>query len=132
MTQTAIRWGRVALGGVLGELLLIVAVIPVAVVGGGDTALAIVAVAGSFLAFVPVAWWLGRSLPRPAVHGTLMGALGAAIYITLSVIGRVVNPDAPAVPLVYYAGHALKLAGGAAGGWLARRAGRAPAAAGAG
>jgi hypothetical protein len=127
MTNTSIRWGRVSLGGVLAELILIVAVIPIYAMGGNETAITAVGVGGSFLVFLPVAWWLARPLPRPILHGMMMGAAAAAIYMTMSVVGRLFVPDTPPVPLIYYVGHALKLAGGAVGGWLAGRAARTPA-----
>ena len=115
------RWGRIVLGGFLAELILIVLVIPVRFGGGSDQALTIVAVAGSYVVFVPVAWWLGRSLTRPVLHGALMGAAAAAIYIVLAVVGRQFNPTAPPMPFIYYVAHVLKIAGGTTGGWLAQR-----------
>lgn len=121
MATSSLRWGRIALGGFLAEVILFAAVIPVSLAGGGDTAITVVAVAGSFLVFVPVAWWLAGSLSRPVLHGALIGAAGAAIYQALAVVGQQFDPNAPSVPFIYYVGHALKLAGGATGGWLARR-----------
>ena len=122
MTTTSLRWGRIALGGFLGELLLILAVIPMRFAGSSEDAVTVLAVAGSFVAFVLVAWWLTRSLTRRVMHGLLMGAFGAAIYLVLQVLGQLFAPEPPEIPLIYYAGHALKLAGGAVGGWLAQRA----------
>ena len=121
MATTRLRWGRILLGGLLGELILIAAVIPIYATGGSQTAVTALGVGGSFVAFVPVAWWLGRGLARPILHGALMGAVGAAIYMTAGVVGQLFVEDAPAVPLIYYLGHALKLAGGSVGGWLAGR-----------
>jgi hypothetical protein len=115
------RWGRIVLGGFLAELILIVFVIPVRAAGGSDQTVTVIAVAGSFVVFVPVAWWLGRSLARPVLHGALMGAVAAAIYTLLAVVGRYFQPDAPPQPFIYYVAHVLKIAGGATGGWLARR-----------
>jgi hypothetical protein len=115
-------WGRIVLGGFLAEVILIAAVIPMRLAGSGEVAITVLAVAGSFAVFVPVAWWLARSVARPVLHGVLMGATAAAIYLVLQVLQQQFDPNAPAVPLIYYAGHALKLAGGATGGWLARRA----------
>jgi len=120
--MSSLRWGRIVLGGVLAECLLIVVIIPIRMAGGSEDAVTNVAVAGSFLAFVPIAWWLGRSLPRPVLHGVLMGATAAALYILLGVVGRFFVPDAPPTPFAYYVAHVLKLAGGAVGGWLALRA----------
>jgi len=121
MTRTSLRWGRIVLGGFLAELLLIVAVIPVRAAGGGEDAVTMLAVFGSFLAFVPVAWWLGRRLGRPVLHGVLMGAFAAAVYTALFFAGQLFDPTVPAMPLLYYVAHVMKLAGGALGGWLAQR-----------
>ena len=109
------------LGGFLAELLLIVAVIPLRAAGAGEGALTTLAVVGSFVAFVPVAWWLGRRLERPVLHGVLMGAFAAVVYTVLFFIGRMFNPTVPAMPLLYYVAHVMKLAGGAVGGWLVQR-----------
>ena len=122
MAQLSLRWGRIVLGGFLAELLLIIAVIPVYASQGGQTALNIVAVAGSFAAFIPVAWWLGRTIARPMLHGVLMGAFAAAVYTLMFVVGRQFDPSTPPMPAIYYVAHLLKLAGGAMGGWLATRA----------
>ena len=118
MGAGSIRWGRVVLGGFLAELILVVLVIPIRVLGGPESAVTLVAVAGSFFVFVPVAWWLCRSLARPVLHGALMGAAAALIYTLLAAIGQFA-PDAQPVPLIYYVAHVLKIAGGAAGGWFA-------------
>jgi hypothetical protein len=119
--RPSLRWGRIALGGFLAELLLIVAVIPLQLAGSGQGALTTLAVAGSFVVFIPVAWWLGRRLAQPVLHGVLMGAFAAAVYTLLYVAGQMFDPSVPPMPLLYYVAHALKLAGGAVGGWLAQR-----------
>ena len=120
-TTSSLHWGRIALGGLLPELALLLAVIPMRMAGSGDDAVNVVAMAGSFLLFVPVAWWLGRSLPRPILHGVLMGVVATAIYLVLQMLATMFAPEPPVVPWFYYVGHALKLAGGALGGWLAAR-----------
>lgn len=120
-TSSSLRWGRIVLGGFLGELILIALVIPLRAMGAGETAITGLAVGGSFVAFVPVAWWLARPLARPVLQGALMGAAAAVMYTLLSVAGQLFVPDAPAIPLIYYVAHVLKLAGGATGGWLAQR-----------
>ena len=121
MATSSLRWGRIVLGGFLAELILVVVTMPIQLAGGGDTPLTAAAVTGSFVVFVPVAWWLGRSLPRPIAHGVLMGAFAAAIYTALALAGRWFVPSAPPTPFIYYVAHVLKLAGGATGGWLAQR-----------
>ena len=115
------RWGRIVLGGFLAELVLFVPVIVANIAGGGERAITIIAVAGSYVVFVPVTWWMCRSLQRPLLHGALMGAAAAAIYTLLFLGGRYFQPDAPPMPFIYYVAHVLKIAGGATGGWLARR-----------
>jgi hypothetical protein len=121
MATSGLRWGRIALGGFLAELLLVVLVIPLQAGGASQAAITTLALAGSFAALVLVAWWLGRTLERPVLHGVLMGAAAAAIYLGLQVVAQVLSPEPPAVPLIYYLAHVLKLAGGASGGWLAGR-----------
>ena len=122
MAPGSLRWGRIVGGGVLAECILIVVVIPMRMAGASEAAITNVAVAGSFLAFVPVAWWLGRSIARPVRHGVLMGLTAAAFYTVLAVVAQQFVADAPPMPFIYYVAHALKLAGGGAGGWLAQRA----------
>jgi len=121
MANTSLRWGRIVLGGILAEMLLMIAVVVVQAAGGGEDAVTITAVVGSFVAFVPVAWWLGRRLPQPLLHGVVMGAFADVVYTVLFVIGRMFNPTIPAMPLLYYVAHVMKLAGGAVGGWLVQR-----------
>jgi hypothetical protein len=123
MANSSLRWGRIVLGAILAELLLIIAVIPIFATGASESVLTTVAVAGSFIVLVPIAWWLARPTSTPVLHGILMGAVAALIYTLLGVVGRLFNPDAPPTPLIYYVGHLLKLAGGATGGWLSTRAG---------
>ena len=109
------------LGAFLAELVLIVFVIPIRAFGGPESAVTVVAVAGSFFVFVPVAWWLFRSVANPVLHGALMGIAAALMYTLLGLIGQFFVPDAPPTPLIYYVAHVLKVAGGAAGGWFALR-----------
>jgi hypothetical protein len=119
MAASSIRWGRIVLGGLLAELILVVCVIPIRTFGGPESAVTFIAVAGSFVVFVPVAWWLGRPLSNPVLHGALMGAAAATMYTVLAIVGQYFAPDAQPIPFIYYVAHALKIAGGAVGGWFA-------------
>src|SRR4249920_1297630 len=119
--SSTLRWGRIVLGGFLAELILFVPVIAANFAGGGERTITVVAVAGSYIVFVPVTWWMSRRLERPVLHGALMGAAAAAIYMLLAVAGRYFQPTAPPMPFIYYVAHVLKIAGGATGGWLAQR-----------
>ena len=121
MGAEAIRWGRVVLGAFLAELILVVFVIPIRALGGPESAVTVLAVAGSFFVFVPVAWWLFRSARKPVLHGALMGVAAALMYTLLALAAQYFAPDSPPIPLIYYVAHALKVAGGAAGGWFALR-----------
>jgi hypothetical protein len=122
MATTSLRWGRIVLGGFLAELILFLPVIAANIAGGGQRAITVIAVAGSYVVFVPVTWWMSRRLARPVLHGALMGAAAAAIYTLIGVVGRYFQPNAPPTPFIYYVAHVLKIAGGATGGWLAQRA----------
>ena len=124
MATSSLRWGRIVLGGFLAEMILMVVVIPMRLLGSGDGPITAVAVAGSYVVFVPVAMLLTRSLTRPVLHGVLMAAAAVAIYLVLQTLQQNFDPNAPGVPLVYYLAHMLKLAGGATGGWLAQRRSR--------
>src|SRR5258707_1180725 len=102
MATSSLRWGRIVLGGVLAELILVVFVIPINLAGGGERAITTVAVAGSYVVFVPVAWWLSRALPRPILHGALMGVLVAAGWSwRVSGQARTGAPVAADVAVVY-------------------------------
>ena len=122
MNASSLHWRPVLVGGFLAETILIVAVIPMRMVNIPESALTMFALIGSFIVFVPVAWKLCRPLARPILHGVLMGAFAAAIYLFLVAVHHMFDSNAPPVPLTYYVAHGLKLASGAAGGWLARRA----------
>ena len=119
--MSTLRWGRIVLGGFLAELILIVLVIPLYATGSGQTPITVLAVGGSFIVVLAMAWGLCRSVARPILHGVLMGAAAVVIYQSVVVLGQLFAPDAPPIPLIYYVAHALKLAGGAVGGWLAQR-----------
>ena len=121
MGAASIRWGRVVLGAFLAELVLVVFVIPIRALGGPESAVTVVAVAGSFFVFVPVAWWLFRSAATPVLHGALMGVAAVLLYTLLTFVGQYFAPDSPPIPFIYYVAHVLKVAGGAAGGWFALR-----------
>lgn len=121
MSTSSLRWGRIVLGGFIAELILIAAVIPMRALGSSESAITVLAVAGSFVVFVPVAWWLARPVGRPMLHGAMMGAAAAALYIAIGLVIGMFVPDAPPAPFIYYVAHALKIAGGTTGGWLARR-----------
>jgi hypothetical protein len=123
MRNQRILWGRVILYGILTETILMG--IFIAGLGAGGmgpgmtTALALV---GSFLLPLLFAASLGTRLQaRFALHGMLIGAIAFAVFMTMSVIGRFFQPDAPGQPIAYWIAHALKFVGGGLGGAIASR-----------
>jgi putative membrane protein (TIGR04086 family) len=112
-TSVGIRWLRVLLGGFLAEVLVIALVIPISLLFGKNT-LTYAAPAASLLACFLLAIWVGRRLDsRFVLHGVLVGVVATLIYVALTRGG----PEPPA----YLVAHALKILGGAAGGFVAAR-----------
>jgi putative membrane protein (TIGR04086 family) len=112
-TATGIHWLRVLLGGFLAEVSLIALVIPVSLLFGKQT-VPYIALLGSLLTCFVFAVWVGRRIDsRFVLHGILVGVVATLIYVALTRGG----PE----PLVYLVAHALKILGGAAGGFVAAR-----------
>jgi putative membrane protein (TIGR04086 family) len=113
MISTTIHWGRVLVGGLLAEVALILAIVPL---GSrlGDNFLHYAAPPGSFVTcFLGAFWVCRRSESGFILHGTLVGVVAALIYVALT--------RAQPEPFAYILAHALKLAGGAGGGFVAGR-----------
>jgi len=108
-----LRWARILAAGLLAEVGLIVAIVPVGL-RLGDTFLRYAAPPGSFVVcFVGALWACQRVESRFVLHGLLVGVVAALFYIALTGF----RPE----PLAYVIAHVLKLAGGAVGGWAAQR-----------
>ena len=89
-----------------------------------DTALNVGVPPASFLVLIPFGWWAARGATRSQVlNGVLAGLSGVVIYLCLTGIGAAVTHQDLSASLrpAYLLAHALKLAGGAVGGWLAAR-----------
>jgi hypothetical protein len=105
-----IQWGRVLLAGFLMELVLIAIAIPLTL-AGADRLLVYVIPPASFIATLAITMWLGRGIAsRLVLHGVLIGIAGSLMYVALTL-------GAPE-PWPYILAHALKIAGGAAGGMM--------------
>jgi putative membrane protein (TIGR04086 family) len=112
MISTGIHWGRILLGGLLAEAALIIAIVPLGM-RLGDSFLHYTAPPGSFITCLLAAFWVGRRInSRFILHGTLVGVVAALIYVGLT--------RAQPEPFAYIVAHALKLAGGACGGFVAQ------------
>jgi putative membrane protein (TIGR04086 family) len=113
MSTATIQWARILLGGLLAEVALILAIVPLGL-RLGDNFLHYTAPPGSFITcFLGALWVCRRIESRFILHGTLVGVVAALFYVALT--------RAQPEPLAYVVAHALKLAGGACGGWVAER-----------
>ena len=113
MTNTRIHWARILLGGLLAEVALILAIVPLGL-RFGDNFLHYTAPPGSFvMCFLGALWVCWRIESHFVLHGTLVGVVAALIYVGLT--------RAQPEPSVYIVAHALKLVGGACGGFVAQR-----------
>jgi putative membrane protein (TIGR04086 family) len=123
-SHPTIRWLRVLLAGFLAEVVLVGVAIPFYFLPDRQTALNLAIPPASFLAFVGFGWWAARGLPRSQVlNGLLAGVAGVLLYVVLVLVASVAAHRDPmtAMTPAYVMAHALKLAGGAVGGWLAAR-----------
>ena len=59
-----LRWGRIVVGGLLAEVALIIAIVPLGL-RSGDAFLQMTAPPGSFIVCFFGAWWVGRRLESP-------------------------------------------------------------------
>jgi putative membrane protein (TIGR04086 family) len=113
MSITTIHWGRILLGGLLAEVALILAIVPLGL-RLGDNFLHYAAPPGSFITcFLGALWVCRRIESRFILHGTLVGVVAALLYIALT--------RAQPEPFAYLMAHTLKVAGGACGSWVAER-----------
>ena len=120
----AIRWVRVVIAGFLAEVALVIVAIPLFLLPNGQALLNLVIPPASFVAFVAFGYWAARGAARSQVlNGFLTGVAAVVLYFCLGLVAWAVahrDPTASMTP-AYLLAHALKMAGGAAGGWLAAR-----------
>jgi putative membrane protein (TIGR04086 family) len=113
MSGTRIHWGRILIGGLLAEVALILAIVPLGL-RLGDNFLHYAAPPGSFvMCFLGALWVCRRIESHFILHGTLVGVVAALIYLALT--------RAQPEPFAYIVAHVLKLVGGACGGFVAQR-----------
>ena len=123
---SGLRWGRALIAAVLGEVVLIVVAIPIfATMADPAPTLNLVVPPASFVVFAGVGYWSARPVPGLGLlQGALAGLIAVALYIALGFVASrfvggasVTDGFTPA----YLLSHALKVAGGAIGGWFAAR-----------
>ena len=113
MSNSRIHWGRILIGGLLAEVVLILAIVPLGL-RLGERFLHVTAPPGSFLTCFGAALWVSRRVQsRFILHGVLAGVVAALIYLGLT--------RAQPEPLVYVVAHGLKVLGGGCGGFVAGR-----------
>jgi len=105
-----IRWGLVLAGAFLAELALVVIAI-LATVLTGQASLVYIVPPASFVATFAAGFWVARKVQHPVLHGVLIGIGSILIYVGVTLGG----PE----PVSYIVAHALKVLGGALGGFVA-------------
>ena len=84
MSNPRIHWIRIFLGGLLAEVALILAIVPLGL-RLGDNFLHYTAPPGSFIMRFLAALWVGRRIEsRFVLQGTLVGAVAVLIYVALT------------------------------------------------
>src|SRR5438876_10601937 len=107
MSSTTIHWGRILLGGLLAEVALILAIVPLGL-RLGDNFLHYTAPPGSFvMCFLGALSVCRRTESHFILHGTLVGVVAALIYVALT--------RAQPEPFAYILAHVLNLVGRACG-----------------
>lgn len=124
------RWGRIVIGAVLLEALLIVAAIPLlgfvanplapgAESASGDYTIFFVSVTvACFLAGALLGWWVARPLTsRFALHGALTGIVATAIYLAICSIPPTTIPAVVAAygPFWFFLANGLRVTGATLG-----------------
>jgi putative membrane protein (TIGR04086 family) len=113
MNPSKLHLGRIITAGLLAEIALILAIVPLGL-RLGDAFLRYSAPPGSFVTCFLAALWVSRKITsRFVLHGILIGVVAALFYLALTRF----KPE----PLAYVIAHILKLAGGATGGYVAER-----------
>jgi len=121
-----VRWLRALLAAFIAEVALILVAVPVYATSADPTPiLNLVIPPASGLVFLFAGYWSALPIPRRGIaQGALTGAWAVALYIGLGLVASVfvagtsvTDGFAPA----YLTAHALKIVGGAIGGWLVGR-----------
>jgi uncharacterized membrane protein HdeD (DUF308 family) len=105
-----IHWGRAIVGGICAELAVFAIVFPVLHFFGQTAFLASIVVASAALPFLLALWVNRRVKSHLLLHGLLVGAAAALVYLIVA--------HGQPEPLLYKIAHGLKLVGGALGGMV--------------
>jgi hypothetical protein len=108
-----IQWVRILVGGFLSEVAVFAVFIPCTVFLGQLPGMYSAVGASLVMPFLFGIWTTRKVKFYLPLHGMLVGAVGALIYVVLT--GG--QPE----PTMYIVAHGLKLLGGAAGGYVVQR-----------
>ena len=115
-----ILWVRAAIAGVLAEVVLIAILVGIfrpLYAGRADLA---VVLSGGFALMLVAGWWVGhKARSRFILHGALVGVAAVALYTALTL--RLTLNGQLKLDVWFFTAHALKILGGAVGGFLAGR-----------
>jgi len=112
-----IYWGRVVVGGLAAEFLLVVLVGAVRAAFGATAFLAAVLVGSAAMPFLLALWVCRGGRTHALLNGALVGGVAAAFYFLLFTI----TAPGQSQPLLYQVAHVLKVLGGLGGGFVAGR-----------
>ena len=130
MMPRRIRWGRIAIGAVLLEAVLIAAAVPLlgfmanplapgAQNASGDyTIFFVTVVAACFLVGALLGWWVARPLTSQFVlHGVLTGVVATGIYLAICSIPPTTIPAVVAAygPFWFFLANGLRIVGASLG-----------------
>jgi Kef-type K+ transport system membrane component KefB len=125
-----VRWGRIVIGAVLLEALLIVAAVPLlgfvanplapgAQDASGDYTIFFVTVAAAcFVVGALLGWWVARPLTSQfALHGALTGVVATVIYLAICSIPPTTIPAVVAAygPFWFFLANGLRIVGSTLG-----------------
>lgn len=127
-----LRWLRALLAAIVGEAVLMLVAIPVYSAmpqADATSLLSLIVPPASFVAFVAAGYWSAKPVRAVGLlQGALAGLIAVVFYVALGFVASlfvagtsVTDGFTPA----YLAAHALKILGGALGGWLVSRKGAA-------
>ena len=125
-SRTGVRWGRALLAAFLAEVALMLVAVPLyATMADAQSTINAVIPPASFVLFVAAGYWAARPVPRSGIaQGALTGAWAVALYFALGLVASLFTDEASVadgLTPAYLLTHALKVVGGAVGGWLVAR-----------